>query len=366
MKREQGVDPPLERNRPTRRTILRAGAATVAGLLVPSRATASARKPIRGGVIGLDNYQAVAFTQVLNDPMAEGVAAAVQVTAAYPHRASADLQESVQSLPKWIEQIQPYGVKILESEEAVLSRVDAAMLMTLDGRNHLELARPVLRAGKPLYIGRPMAASLKDVLELFRIAKRNNAPLFSCSQHRFSPGFADMRHHPEVGDVLGCEVYGGCPLDPSHPDLYWHGIHGVETLFTIMGPGCVSVTRVKTDVTEYVTGTWKDGRVGSYRGIHQGAIVYQALVFGSKGIVPSGTYGHYAPVNGVTPVGKYAAYEPLALEIAKFWTTRQPPVSSTETLEIFAFMEAADISRRNGGTPVKLAEVLEAARQELG
>lgn len=354
---------PLFGRRPSRRDVLRAGAGLMATSLAASEARAANEKPLRGGVIGLDNYQAVAFTQVINDPKGEGICADVEVTAAYPHHASPDLAESVQSLPKWIEQIQPYGVKILASEEAVLKQVDAAMLMTLDGRNHLELARPALRAGKPLYIGRPMAASLKDSVELFRLAEQHNTPLFSCSQHRFSPGFADMRHHPEVGDVLGCDVYGGCPLDPSHPDLYWHGIHGVETLFTIMGPGCVSVTRVKTDVTEYVTGTWKDGRVGSYRGIHQGAIVYQALVFGSKGIVPSGTYGHYAPVNGVVPEGKYAAYEPLALEIAKFWKTRQPPVTPAETLEIFAFMEAADVSKRNGGAPVKLTDVLESARR---
>jgi predicted dehydrogenase len=349
----------------TRRRLLRQAGAGLALTALTPRSTRGAdpERALRAGVIGMDNYQAVAFTQVMNDPKAAGDFADVEVVAAYPHRVSPDIAESRESLPKWVAQIQPYGVKIVDSLDAVLKQVDVVMIMSLDGRNHLELARPVIRARKPVFIGRPLAASLQDALEIYRLGAEQKVPVFSCSQHRFSPGFYDMRHHEEVGDVLGCDVHGGCPLDPTHPDLYWHGIHGVETLFTIMGPGCVSVTRVQTDVAEFVTGTWKDGRVGSYRGIHRGAVAYQALVYGSKGIVPSGKYGGYAPVRGVVPEGKYAGYEPLALQIARFWKTRQSPVSPDETLEIFAFMEAAHESKRQGGSPVTLESVLNAARK---
>ena len=94
-------------------------------------------------------------------------------------------------------------------------------------------------------------------------------------------------------------VWGGCPEDPLHPDTIWKAVHGVETLYTIMGPGCVSVTRASTPDTELVTGVWKDGKIGTYRGIRKGAVTYRAMVFGEKGISPSGDYGYDVPTKWV-------------------------------------------------------------------
>jgi predicted dehydrogenase len=313
--------------------------------------------PIKVGILGLDNYQAVAFTQLFHDPKATGDVAGLRVVAAFA-AGSPDIAESVRELPKWTKDIQEtYKVPIVSSVDALLKQVDAVLIMSVDGRAHLEQVKAVVRAGKPVYIGRPLAASLADAVEIFRLAKEHKVPLFSCSQHRFSSGFIGMRNHEEVGEVLGCDVYGGCPREPHHPDLFWHAIHGVETLYTIMGPGCVSVTRAATDTADVVTGVWKDGRIGTYRGIRKGALKYSATVFGTKGVGPAGIYGHAAPVKGVVPPGPYA-YETMAREIGKFFKTRHPPVSAEETIELFAFMEAAEQSKRQNGASVKLAAVL--------
>ena len=118
-----------------------------------------------------------------------------------------------------------------------------------------------------------------------------------------------------------------------------------------MGAGCENVSRVQTKGAELVTGTWKSGRIGTFRGIREGKSDYGATVFGSKGIAPSGGYG---------------GYEPLVVEICKFFKTGQPPVSAEETLEIFAFMEAADESKRHGGAPVTLENVMAKARAQIG
>ena len=243
--------------------------------------------------------------------------------------------------------------------------VEAVLVMSLDGRTHLEYATAALKAGKPVYVGRPLAASLDDAIEIFRRAKQYKTPIFTCSQHRFVPGFIGMRNHEEVGEVLGCTVYGGCPTEVHHPDFFWHSIHSIETLYTIMRPGAVSVTRASTPNAELVTGVWKDGRIGTYRGIRKGAIRYSALVFGSKGVAPAGKYGYAAPVKGVVPKGRYKGYEGVATEIAKFYKTRKSPVSPAETIELFAFMEAAHESKRRDGAPVRLGEVLKRARQAV-
>lgn len=317
-----------------------------------------AAEPIRVGIIGLDNYQAVAFAQLFHDPKAAGDLAGFKVVAAFP-AGSPDIPESVRERPKWEKDIQTYGVRIAASPEEVLKAVDVVMVMSVDGRAHREQLKAVFKAGKPVYVGRPLAASLADAVEIFRLARESKTPIFTCSQHRFSPGFIGMRNHPEVGDVLGADVYGGCPREPHHPDLMWHGIHGVETLYTIMGPGCTSVSRAATDSADLVTGVWKDGRVGTFRGIRKGALKYSATVFGTKGVSTAGIYGHGVPVKGIVPTNdRYMGYEGVAIEIARFFKTREPPVSAEETIDMFAFMEAAEESKRQHGAVVKLETVL--------
>ncbi len=158
-----------------------------------------------------------------------------------------------------------------------------------------------------------------------------------------------MRHDPRVGTVLGCDAYSSnAPLGPGHPDLFYYGIHGCELLFTIMGPGCKTVSRLKTPTADLAAGVWEDGRLGTFRGILRGQVSFGGTVFGDKGIAP---------------VGKFAGYEPLLVEIAKFFQTGRPPFTVEQTLEIYAFLEGADESKRQGGVPVSLKSVLGKAQK---
>ena len=313
----------------------------VLGCLV-STLGADEPKIVRVGIIGLDTSHVSAFTGLLNRPDNQGDLAGVKVVAAFPG-GSPDIAASRDRVAGFTNELrEKYGVEIVDSIETLLTKVDAVLLESVDGRPHLDQARPVLAAKKPLFIDKPVAASLADAMEIFRLSEASGTPCFSSSSLRFSPGIQGMRANEKVGDVLGCDAYGPCSLEEHHPDLFWYGIHGVETLFTIMGTGCVSVTRTQTKDTDFVTGVWQDGRVGTFRGMRAGKHDYGATVFGTKGIAPSGGYG---------------GYEPLVVEIARFFKTGKPPVSAQETLEIVAFMEAADESKRQGGLPVPLDKV---------
>ncbi|HUY31474.1 MAG TPA: Gfo/Idh/MocA family oxidoreductase [Pirellulales bacterium] len=303
--------------------------------------------PIKVGIIGLDTSHVAAFTKVLNGsktdgPKAKGDLTGVKVVAAYPG-GSSDIPDSVNRLAGFTKELKEnYGVEIVDSIEALLEKVDAVLLESVDGRPHLEQVKPVFAAGKRVFIDKPLAGTLADAIEIARLSRESGVPFFSSSSLRFSPGILGMRSNEKVGDVLGCDAYGPCSLEEHHPDLFWYGIHGVEALFTIMGPGCQSVTRAQTKDFDLVTGVWSDGRIGTFRGIRSGKGDYGALVFGTKGIEPS---------------GGYAGYEPLVVEIARFFKTGKPPVSAEETIEIMAFMEAADESKRQGGRPVTLESV---------
>ena len=319
-------------------------------LLTTSISQAAAPPMIKVGIIGLDTSHVIAFTKVLNDPKAEGDLAGVKIVAAYPG-GSADIPDSYNRLAGFTKELkEDYGIEIVDSIEALLTKVDAVLLESVDGRPHLEQVKPVFAAGKRVFIDKPLAGTLADAIEIGRLSRESGVPFFSSSSLRFSPGILGMRSNEQVGEVLGCDAYGPCSLEEHHPDLYWYGIHGVETLFTIMGPGCQSVTRVQTKDSELVAGVWSGGRIGTFRGIRSGKGDYGATAFGTKGIAPS---------------GGYAGYQPLVVEIARFFKTGKPPVSAEETIEIMAFMEAADESKRQGGLPVTLESVIVKAKLKL-
>lgn len=318
-------------------------------LLVPLCLRADDKLPLKAGIIGLDTSHVVAFTQALNNPNAKGVLKRVRVVAAYPG-GSADLAESRDRVEGYTKTLRDkYHVEIVASIDALLQKVDVVLLESVDGRPHLEQVKPVFQAKKPVFIDKPVAGSLADAVEIYRLAKESGTPCFSSSALRFSPGIRAVRTEGKFGDILGCDAYGPCSLERHHPDLFWYGIHGVETLFTIMGPDCESVTRLETDKAEIVTGLWKNGRVGTFRGIRTGKADYGATVFGTKAVGTSGGFG---------------GYEPLLVEICKFFDSGKAPVTAKETLEIYAFMEAADESKRQGGKPVTLASVLDRAKKK--
>ena len=306
-----------------------------------------ATKVIRAGIIGLDTSHVLAFTKLLNAENADADIANCRVVAAYP-KGSPDIVSSTSRVPKYTEQIREMGVEIVDSIEAMLEKVDVVLLETNDGRPHFEQLIPVLKAGKPVFIDKPIAGSLTDAVAIFEAGKKYNVPLFSSSSLRFSEGAQALRNG-SAGDILGCDAYSPCSLEATHPDLFWYGIHGVETLFTVMGAGCKTVTRSSTPDLDVVVGTWDGGRIGTFRGIRKGKGGYGGTAFGTKGIVPVGSYG---------------GYRPLLVEIVKFFRTGKVPVAEQETLEIYAFMEAADESKRRKGVPVSLQEVLTKARKE--
>ena len=306
-------------------------------------------KPLRAGIIGLDTSHVTAFTKLLNAPDQKPELEGVRVVAAFPG-GSPDIASSRDRVTGYTNELRDkFGVSIVGSIDELLANVDVVLLESVDGRPHLEQARPVFKAHKPMFIDKPVAGTLADAVAIFELAKETNTPCFSSSSLRYGPGVAKIGNEEKVGEIIGCDVYGPCSLEEHHPDLFWYGIHGVETLFTILGTGCKSVSRTQTDSTELVAGVWTGGRVGTFRGIRNGPYKYGGTVFGKKGNVPIGDYG---------------GYEPLVVEIVKFFKTGKPPVSAEETLEIYALMEAADESKRQGGKPITIESVLAKAKTE--
>ena len=319
-------------------TVLSLGLATV---MSSPLASAADRPELKVGIIGLDTSHAIAFTKILNDPKVSEELAGCRIVAAYP-KGSPDIQSSVSRVPQYTQQVREMGVEIVDSIDELLKRVDCVLLETNDGRPHLEQALPVIRAGKPVFIDKPLAGSLADGVAILAAAKEAKVPVFSSSSLRFGKDTLAARAGA-LGRIAHCETHSPASLEPTHPDLFWYGIHGVESLFTVMGTGCQSVQRTSENGKIVVKGTWE----GDRRGIFREGTGYGGEAKGST---------------GSSPVGQYEGYQPLVAEIVKFFRTGKPPVSPEETLEIYAFMEAADESKRRDGAVVTLAEVMKKAQ----
>ncbi|QDT52621.1 hypothetical protein Pan44_06330 [Caulifigura coniformis] len=304
--------------------------------------------PVKIGIIGLDTSHVPAFTKLFNNPKADGDLAGFRVVAGYP--GGTDYPPSRDRVKKFTDGMRDAGVEIVDTIPELLAKVDVVLLESVDGRIHLQEAIPVILAKKPVFIDKPVAGSLVDAMAIYELARRHNVPCFSSSSYRFSPGVVGLKNSEQVGEVLGAETWGPCSYQAGTPDLCFYGIHGVESLFTLMGGGCESVTRLKTKDVDLVAGVWSGGRIGSFRGIRGGKSTAGAVVFGKNGIVSS--------MDG-------ASYEHLCREIGKFFRTRQAPVSPEETIEMFAFMEAADESVRRDGQPVRIAEILKQAADQV-
>lgn len=324
--------------------ISRIFATAFAFLLSSSGAMSAPQEEIRVGIIGLDTSHVLHFTKAMNDPEAEGHLADCRVVAAYP-KGSPDIESSVSRVPGYTEKLRGMEVEIVPSIEALLEKVDAVMLETNDGRPHLAQALPVIRAGKPLFVDKPVTASLADAVLLYRAAEKADLPIFSSSSLRFGPGTLEVRDGA-LGKVQHCQTGSPAKLEKTHPDLFWYGIHGVESLFTVMGTGCQSVKRSETEGGLIrVEGQWKGGRTG----VFEERKGYGGLAKGEK---------------GEREIGTYPGYEPLVAHIATYFRTGEIPVQPEETLEIYAFMVAADESKKQNGAEVTLESVLAKARAE--
>ena len=304
-------------------------------------ALAACAADIRIGIVGTDTSHGPAFTKLLNeDPSAPDHVAGARVVAAYKG-GSKDIEDSARRVEGFAETLRSkYGVEIVDTIPALLSKVDAVLLSSLDGRVHLEQARPVIAAHKPLFIDKPLAATLEDAREIARLAREAGVPWFSSSSLRFGAIGAMGRQ----AGASGVTVWGPGPFEPHHYlELAWYAIHPIEVLYTLMGPGCETVARTSGKDLDTIVGRWKDGRVGTVNAARPYSD-YGALIFQGRNVVE----------NHPQQSASATDYRPLVEQIVKFFQTGKPPVPNEETLEILAFLDAAQRSKEQGGRPVAL------------
>lgn len=297
-----------------------------------------ATKPLRAGIIGTDTSHVPQFVKIFHSHPEWKV----KIVAAYKG-GSPDLPISANRLEGFAKTIQEAGVEIVDSIDTLLTKVDVVLLTSVDGRPHLAQVTPVFKAGKRVFIDKPLAASLDDVRQIVALSRQTRTPFFSTSSLRFHPELPALRANKSLGNIKRVEATYVLNKVEFHPDLFYYGIHGVEALYAVMGTGCTTLSRRLEGEVDVTTCTWKDGRVGVYRGLPKGDPKQPLIrMTGEKG--------------GAETTGANDN-EAISRAIAEFFHTGRSPVDVAQTIEVFEFMTAAQLSKERGGAEVKLAEL---------
>jgi predicted dehydrogenase len=259
---------------------------------------------LRLGILGSDTSHVTAFTRILNDPQHPKHVPGARVVALYK-RHSPDIASSAAHKEDYAAEVQEkWSVRLEPTVESLIAAVDGVLVETVDGRPHLALAKAVIAAGKPVFIDKPVAGSLRDAIEIYRCAREAKVPVFSSSVYRFYESLQALKA-TDPGTIRSVISVGPATLEPTHPDLFWYAVHPAEALFAVLGPGCKSVTRIQTESCEVVTGVWEDGRIGILHGLRNGPSFHKVTVYGTKAVTEQKMEPH--------------DYSPLVREIVKFF-----------------------------------------------
>ena len=300
---------------------------------------------LRLGIVDFDSSHCAEFTRRFNhigvdrDQFVDGA----RVVAGWPGTS----RMAPERIPGFVREVQECGVEIVDSPEALLSKVDGVMILSLAGDAHLERARPFLEAGIPTYVDKPFACSLRDAAEMIRLAESHSATLFHASALSYSADVLEFQRELKVvGQLHGALSYGPAKRDPGNPGLFHYGIHAAAILFALMGSGCDSVTNTWSDGTEVVTGRWADGRIGTLRGNRAGSTAYGFVAFCEQGVIARSVSSRYA-------------YRNLCTKIVESIEKREPAQPVAAAFEMTRFMIAAGESERRGGESVRLESIHE-------
>jgi len=291
---------------------------------------------IKLGLLDFDTSHCVEFTKRLNhhgdqEQWVEGA----KIVIGCP----GESKLSPERIPGFTEAMKKMEVPLVDKPGDMIGKVDGMLIEAVDGSVHWERARPFLEAGIPCYIDKPFACSVADARKIIELAGKKKLPLFSSSSLRYAPEVVDLKDGKKIHGVV---AHGPASLHERNPGLFHYGIHAVEVLYALMGPGCERVTALHDKDVDVVTGHWKDGRAASVRGIRSGAAAYGALVFLDKDVVH-------------LKVGTKYIYRELLKKIVEMFTTGKSPLDISTTLEIVSFIEGAWKSSMNHGAGEKVS-----------
>lgn len=298
---------------------------------------------LRLGIVDFDSSHCIEFTRRFNhvgltsDQYVDGA----RVVAGWPGTSVM----APERIPGFRNEMVAAGVPLVDAPDQLVGQIDAVLILSLCGTAHFERVRPFLAAGIPAYVDKPFACTLSDALQILNLARTTGVTVAYASALRYAEELPELRtiiHRS--GGLVGLLSSGPAKRADMNPGLFHYGIHAIEVLYALMGPGCVDIANTFVDGAEFITGRWADGRLASVRGARHGATAYSVTAFCGNAVIHQ-------------PISTRYAYRNLCREIVRSLSVPAPLVPYEEIEEVTRFVLAARQSEHSHGIPITLSSL---------
>jgi predicted dehydrogenase len=222
----------------------------------------------------------------------------------------------------------------------VIGHVDAVMIATDDGFDHVRRAEPFVRVGLPVFVDKPLALTVGD-LKKFVTWQRAGARLQSSS---------GLRYAPELDPVLKDSGVGELRWISATCCKTWerYGIHLLEPVYRLLGPGFVSV-RLESQ---------PDNKTEVAHLLHCSGVQFTLPIMYDAGpahglLTLCGTAG----AQSLRFTDTYTAFRRQMLSFIEFVRTGTSAYSFAETIELMCVLIAGLRSRAEQSRRVTVAEI---------
>ena len=228
---------------------------------------------------------------------------------------------------------------VVEDPTAVIGKVDAVIIATDIGHEHVARARPFIEAGVPLFIDKPLTDNAPD-LAIFKKWVAEGRALMSSSSMRYTKEFMPYRHSTrELGEIRFVSI-----TTPKSWEAY--GIHALEAVYPILGPGFISARNTGTSERNIVHLKHQSGA--------DVIVVATADMYGSFGCLQlCGTAGKVQLASG----DSFFAFKAQLSAFISYLRTGVHPFPFSETVELMQLVIAGIRSRDEGNREVLLSEI---------
>lgn len=286
---------------------------------------------IRIGAIGIDTSHFPEFTRRIN-ALADAAGGGPRVTTFYD---PGQHQMPAADVAKWRAATLAMGVAESPSIDKLIAQVDAVMVLSLSGTVHLHLATPGLTRGLPTYIDKPMTCDLSQARQILELSRKHNTPCYSASSLRFAVEIAQL-DRAALGELRAIDATGPGELNASNPHLYNYGVHTVEMVDAIWGPGVKRVRTTHSERRDLLDIEYHDGRHAHLRLERGASYEFAASVHGTKSLTSF-------------KVGFGPIYDRLVQGMTAFFAGGPAPVPLRDLVENVATMQAGNASLTHNG-----------------
>ncbi|MBE1554707.1 Gfo/Idh/MocA family oxidoreductase [Sporosarcina limicola] len=277
------------------------------------------------GLIGLDTSHSEIFTRLINDNEDPFHVKGGKITHVIP-TFSKDMAISSERFPTYFEIVKTkYGVQPIEDVEELMKLVDAVIIGTVDGRNHLEWFKKVVRYGKPIFIDKPIVMSSVEMEELMRLSIQYGTPIMSSSSLRFSESVMNITDKEQLRSGY---FYGPVPMQEKMPGYLWYGIHLIEMIVTIFGTDIKQIKLKSNEDYEYINMIFNNKAEVIVRGENVWHDRFGAVLHSSENVHTLKLWQERKPY-----------YAGLIEHVMAFFKSRITPVPLVETAEIIKIVE---------------------------